>query len=111
MDSDFDFSYFVDLSRTLGTFIYDDLQYNRYFIPSLDREFINLYYTNIRKPTLPDDAVNICLIHGFAHHSIEMYALASFLAKNEINCHMVDLTSHGLIHKKTKRRHKVKFFN
>ena len=34
-------------------------------------------------------------MHGFGHYSQEFYEMAYFLAKNGINCHLIDLRGHG----------------
>jgi alpha-beta hydrolase superfamily lysophospholipase len=39
---------------------------------------------------------NLCIIHGFGHNSTAFYEMAYEFAKQGINCHLIDLRSHGL---------------
>jgi len=73
------------------------LRFSRKYVKNILDNNIRLYYTNIK----PIDAeathiiANLCIVHGFAHYSQEFYEMAYFLAKNGINCHLIDLRGHG----------------
>ena len=73
------------------------LRFSRKYVKNILDNNIRLYYTNI-KPVDPEAThiiANLCIVHGFGHYSQEFYEMAYFLAKNGINCHLIDLRGHG----------------
>jgi acylglycerol lipase len=73
------------------------VRFTRKFIPNIMDQAIRLYYTNIKPIDTESIKIiaNLCIVHGFGHYSQEFYEMAYNLAKNGINCHMVDLRGHG----------------
>jgi len=73
------------------------VRFTRKFVYNILNQNIRLYYTNVK--ALDTEAVkitaNLCIVHGFGHYSGEFYETAYFLAKNGINCHLIDLRGHG----------------
>ena len=58
---------------------------------------MRLYYTNV-KPVDGNKSnliANLCIVHGFGHNSSAFYEMAFEFAKHGINCHLIDLRSHG----------------
>jgi len=59
---------------------------------------IRLYFTKV-KPIVNSEIkpfANLCIVHGFAHHSWEFLEVAYKLAQKGINCYLIDLRGHGL---------------
>jgi alpha-beta hydrolase superfamily lysophospholipase len=81
----------------LGSTVKNGICFSRRYIKNIHNTFLRLYYTNI-KPVDTDSIkiiANLCIVHGFGHYSGEFYELAYNLAKNGINCHLIDLRGHG----------------
>lgn len=81
----------------LGSHEFDGISFHHKYILNINDQFVKLYYTNI-KPTDPkvELKANLCIVHGFAHNSNAFFEMGYFMAKNGINCHLIDLRSHGL---------------
>jgi acylglycerol lipase len=81
----------------LGKVEKNGVRFTRKFVSNILNQNIRLYYTNVK--SLESENVKItaslCIVHGFGHHAGEFYELAYFLAKNGINCHLLDMRGHG----------------
>lgn len=73
------------------------IRFTRKYVPNILDQTVRLYYTNVKAIDTENIKIiaNLCIVHGFAHYSGEFYELAYFLAKNGINCHLIDLRGHG----------------
>lgn len=73
------------------------LRFTRKYIKNILDNNIRLYYTNIKTADTNNTQIiaNLCIVHGFGHYSQEFYEMAYFLAKNGVNCHLIDLRGHG----------------
>lgn len=73
------------------------VRFTRKMVNNIIEPKVRLYYTNVK--TIDENVritANLCIVHGFGHYSQEFYEVAYFLAKNGVNCHLVDLRGHGL---------------
>ncbi len=75
----------------------DGILFNRKYVPNIIDNRIKLYYSNIKSINREKQIkiASLCIIHGFGHHSGEFLELATVMAKNGIDCHMIDLRGHG----------------
>lgn len=73
------------------------IRFSRKYIKNILDNNIRLFYTNIKPINTEKTPIiaNLCIIHGFGHYSQEFYEMACFLAKNGINCHLIDFRGHG----------------
>jgi alpha-beta hydrolase superfamily lysophospholipase len=71
--------------------------FNRKFVSNIFNQNIRLFYTNVKAANTDSVKISasLCIVHGFGHYSQEFYEMAYFLAKNGINCHLIDLRGHG----------------
>ena len=81
----------------LGKKEFNGIQFFRKYILHFNDTFIRLYYTNVKQVdgNRSNLHANLCIIHGFGHHSGFFLEMAYELAKQGINCHLIDLRSHG----------------
>lgn len=81
----------------LGKKEFNGIQFTRKYVNNINDPFTRLYYTNVK----PSDVskvnliANLCIVHGFGHYSAMFLEFAYAMAKEGINCHLIDLRSHG----------------
>jgi acylglycerol lipase len=84
-------------NNVLGKAEKNGIRFTRKYIPNVLDPSIRLYYTNIKLiDTINVKLIaNVCIVHGFGHYSQEFYEMAYNLAKEGMNCHLIDLRGHG----------------
>jgi acylglycerol lipase len=73
------------------------VRFTRKFVNNVLDNTIRLYYTNVKRIVKENTKLiaNLCIVHGFGHHSQEFYELAFYLANQGINCHLIDFRGSG----------------
>jgi hypothetical protein len=86
-----------DEENLFGTVDKLGVKFMRRYVSNIIDNNVRLYYTNVKTSDTENTKIlaNLCIAHGFGHHSHEFYELAFFLAQNGINCHLLDYRGHG----------------